>query len=150
MDYDQIKNRLAPCGLHCEKCFSFSDGDIANYSIRLKASLGLFDVYAHRFIELIDEPIFKKYPDFKEMLQYFSLPKCEGCRKEKCKLFKGCNVRACSEKKKVDFCFECTEFPCENTGFDKHLYARSVEINKRMRSIGVEEYYKEIKDKSRY
>jgi|GEM_PF-5434450 len=40
--------------------------------------------------------------------------------------------------------------PCDNTGFDKHLYDRSVEINRRIALIGIENYYEEIKDNPRY
>ncbi|MEB3374051.1 DUF3795 domain-containing protein [Bacteroides sp. CR5/BHMF/2] len=68
-----------------------------------------------------------------------------GCRKEKCKLFKNCNVRVCSEEKQVDYCFQCSCFPCENTGFDEHLYKRFVAINKRMQEIGIEKYYEEVR-----
>jgi len=150
MEYEQVKNRLAPCGLHCGKCFAFVDGDIRNDSKRLKKSLGEFDIYAVRFVDLINEPIFKKYPDFKELLSYFSSVECNGCRKEKCKIFKDCKVRDCYETKGIDFCFQCSDFPCDNTGFDNHLHKRSVDINMRIKEIGVEEYYNEIKAKPRY
>lgn len=145
-----IKKRLAPCGLHCGKSFAFIDGDIRNYSNRLKQSLGNFDVYATRFVELLHEPVFKKYPEFKDVLQHLTTADCHGCRAEKCKLFTNCKVRACSEEKNVDFCFQCKEFPCSYTGFDEHLYQRHVEINKRLKEIGVEAYYQEVKDLSRY
>ena len=150
MNYEYIKTRLAPCGLHCGKCFAFKDGDIAKKSQALQNDLGEFSVYAERFVDLLNKPVFEKYPDFKEMLDYFSLAECSGCRNEKCKLFANCKVRSCSEEKGVDYCFECTDFPCGNTGFDEHLNQRSVNINKRMKTIGVEEYYREIKDKARY
>lgn len=150
MDYSQIKNRLAPCGLHCGKCYAFIDGDIKKYSYKLKEALGNFDIYASRFVDLINEPVFEKYPDFKELLNYFVTVQCRGCRKEKCKVFKDCKVRDCHEQKNVDFCFQCSDFPCNNTGFDQHLYKRTVNINLRMREIGVTEYYNEIKDKPRY
>ena len=150
MDHNEILNRLAPCGIHCGECFAFKGGDISEHSKRLKGSLGNFDVYAERFVELLEEPVFMKYPAFKEMLAYFSEAKCSGCRNEQCKLFKDCRVRACSEKKGVDFCFECDEFPCNNTGFDEHLNKRSVAINKRIKEIGVEAYYEEVKGKARY
>jgi hypothetical protein len=145
-----LKSRLAPCGLHCGKCFAFVDGDIKNYSSKLKESLGEFDNYASRFVSLIDEPVFKNYPDFKALLNYFTSVSCKGCRKEKCKIFKDCKVRDCHEEKGVDFCFQCLDFPCNNTGFDQNLQKRSVEINLRMKEIGIEKYYEEIKDKPRY
>jgi hypothetical protein len=150
MEYDHIKNRLAPCGIHCGKCFAFVDGDIKKNSRGLKEALGDFDVYAQRFVELINEPVFQKYPDFKELLSYFASVECSGCRKEKCKIFKKCKVRDCITKKEVDFCFQCSEFPCTTTGFDRHLHKRSVDINMRMKEIGVEKYYHQIKDKPRY
>ena len=149
-DYEFIKKRLAPCGLHCGRCFAFTEGDICNYSHRLKQSLGNFDVYAARFTELLDEPVFSKYPDFKIFLAHLATASCNGCRAEKCKLFKNCNVRVCSEEKNVDFCFQCPDFPCRHTGFDEHLYKRHVDINKRIKEIGVKAYYREIKNLSRY
>jgi hypothetical protein len=150
MDYEKIKERLAPCGLHCGKCFAYKEGDIVKNSRALKNDLGAFEVYAQRFVKLLDKPVFEKYPDFKEMLDCFSIADCSGCRNETCKLFKDCKVRLCSENKEVDFCFQCADFPCNNTGFDEHLNERSVKINFQMREIGVENYYKEIKDKPRY
>lgn len=150
MEYDLIRNRLAPCGLHCGKCFAFKDGDIVKNSIQLRKALGNFDVYAERFVELLQEPVFKKYAEFREMLEFFSGTTCSGCRKEKCKLFKNCKVRLCAEQKGVDFCFHCPDFPCGNTGFDEHLNERSVKINRQMARIGVESYYDSIKDQPRY
>jgi len=150
MDYEFIKSRLAPCGLHCGKCFAFSEGDISHLSKDLRYSLGNFDVYAERFVNIMNEPLFLKYPAFKEMLEFFSKGKCKGCRKEKCAIFKNCKVKKCSENKAVDFCFECPDFPCENTGFDENLQKRWKEINIKMKEDGVESYYNEIKDKPRY
>lgn len=150
MDYEKIKNRLAPCGLHCGKCFAFVDGEIKKYSRLLKENLGNFDIYAERFADLLNEPIFEKYPEFKELLTLFASVECNGCRKEKCKMFKDCKVRDCHEAKNVDFCFQCSDFPCNNTGFDQHLYKRSVDINMKIKEIGVENYYEGIKDKPRY
>ncbi len=150
MDYNKIKDRLAPCGLHCGKCFAYKEGDIVKNARAIKEDLGEFDMYAKRFIKLLNNPVFEKFPDFKEMLKYFSIGDCLGCRNETCKLFKNCRVRLCSENKKVDFCFQCCEFPCDNTGFDEHLNKRSVNINRRMKEIGVDRYYREIKNKPRY
>jgi hypothetical protein len=146
----RIKSRLAPCGLHCGKCFAFTDGEINRLSKELKNALGSFDAYASRFVSMLDEPIFLKYPAFEEMLEFFAKGKCGGCRKEKCVIFKTCKVKECSEKKGVDFCFECREFPCNDTGFDENLQKRWQTINNKMKEVGVETYYHEIKDKPRY
>lgn len=150
MAYDEILNSISPCGLSCEKCFAHEAGDIRRYSLKLKEKLGNFDIYANRFIDLLDEPIFEKYPDFKKMLDYFASENCKGCRKESCKLFKNCGVRACHQEKKVDYCFQCDDFPCTNTNFDEHLKKRWLKLNEKIRKTGIESFYAETKDQPRY
>jgi len=150
MNYNQILNVLGPCGISCEKCFAFSEGEIVTHSKKLKELLGNFDIYAQRFSTIIDEPKFLKYPDFIELLDYFSKENCKGCRQESCQLYRGCNVRNCHKKKGVDFCFQCKDFPCDRTGFDEHLRRRWIGINQRMNEVGVEKYYQETKDIPRY
>lgn len=146
----QILEKLGPCGLNCSQCFANCNGNIKKQSNGLKESLGNFDIYAQRFAELLNEPVFKKYPDFKEMLTYFGNVTCKGCRNDECKLFAGCNVKQCSKDHSVDFCYECNEFPCKKHGFDEHLEKRWISINTQMKEIGIESYYKEIEDKPRY
>jgi hypothetical protein len=150
MELEKIKRQLGPCGIYCGKCYAFSDGAIKHHSAELLEALGNFEPYARRFVELLEEPVFGKYPDFKEMLAHFANGGCQGCRNDDCKLFKGCRVKECSWDKAVDFCFQCPEFPCDHTGFDINLQKRWLAINKRMKEIGVERYFAEIKDKSRY
>jgi hypothetical protein len=146
----QILEALAPCGLSCEKCFAYVNGDIHRYGIKLKEKLGNFDIYAKRFEILIGDPIFKKYPDFKEMPDYLASENCQGCRHEQCKLFKDCGVRPCHQGKNMDYCYECDEFPCSKTGFDEHLHARWIKLNERIREVGIEQYYAETKTLPRY
>ena len=147
---DPVLEALAPCGLSCEKCFAHVDGDIRKYSRLLKEKLGNFEVYAKRFETLLGDPIFRKYPDFKEMLDYFAQGNCRGCRYEQCKLFAGCGVRACHQAKGIDFCYACDDFPCDHTGFDEHLHRRWIRLNQRIREVGVAQYYDETRDKPRY
>lgn len=150
MDYEFIKTRIAPCGLHCGKCFAFVDGDINSCSIKLKNMLGNFQNYANRFVYLMNEPLFNKYNDFSDMLLYFSSSNCAGCRVEKCRLFKDCKVKDCCNQNNIDYCFQCSSFPCNKTGFDEHLYNRFIDINTIIKEVGIEKYYDKIKDKPRY
>jgi len=150
LSYQNIKDKISPCGISCEKCFANKNGKIKQHSDELKKYLGNFDVYAERFVSLLSEPQFKQYPAFKNMLQYFTDVECEGCRKTKCHLYTNCKVRDCYLEKGVDYCFQCDEFPCNKTGFDKHLEQRWIQINNRMKEIGVEQYYTETEGKSRY
>ena len=79
-----IKKHIAPCGLHCGGCFAFNGGNIQKHSTELIKSLGNFDVYAQRFVTMLDEPVFENYQSFKMMLHYFSEAKCNGCREQAC------------------------------------------------------------------
>ena len=36
MTTEQIKASIAPCGLSCEKCFAYVNGDIRRHSLKLK------------------------------------------------------------------------------------------------------------------
>lgn len=150
MEYKEILNRLAPCGIRCDTCFAFSDGKINKLSRELSSELGNFHNYASRFANVLDEPVFNVYPYFKLQLDFFTQCECKGCRNERCKLLKSCNVRICSEEKKVDFCFQCDEFPCNDSGFDEDLELRWKKINQRMKDIGVEAFFKETQGDQRY
>ncbi|MBT3386555.1 MAG: DUF3795 domain-containing protein [Desulfobacula sp.] len=150
MNLEKIKASLAPCGLSCEKCFAHVDGDIRRYSLKLKEKLGNFHNYAKRFETMLGDPIFKKYSDFKDMLDYFASKNCKGCRNEQCKLFKLCGVRECHQEKQIDFCYQCDEFPCDKTNFDKGLYKGWVMINKKIRETGLEQFYEKTGTRPRY
>ncbi len=150
MKTNSLLNKLAPCGLSCEKCFAYKSSDIKKHSIALRECLGNFDKHAARFSVLLDEPVFNLYPYFKTHLNFFANTDCEGCRKNTCKLFKACRVRECAKEKKIDFCYLCPEFPCNNTGFDENLETRWLQINARMKQVGIDIYYEETKDDKRY
>ena len=150
MDMETIKAALAPCGLNCEKCFAHVNGDIRKYAEKLKEALGNFSPYAQRFETLLDEPVFKKYPAFKEMLAYLASENCQGCRNEQCKLFKDCGVRVCHQEKQTDFCHQCDEFPCGRTNFNPGLYENWVLTNQKIRKNGLETFYGKSQRYPRY
>ena len=80
---------------------------------------------------------------------YLSAPDCDGCRKGTCK-WPDCEVQACFREKGVDFCFECDEFPCDKTNFDEHLKKRWIQMQERLKEIGIAAYYEENRDQPRY
>ena len=147
MNYDGIKQVIAPCGLNCGKCMAYAGGEIRATSIRLKELLGSFDRYAERFSSFM--PVFENYPQFKELLDYLTAGDCEGCRRGKCR-YPGCVVPACIREKEVDFCFQCGEFPCTRVTFDPDLRRRWMEMNTRMKEVGLESFYQETRDLPRY
>lgn len=147
---EKILASLAPCGLCCETCFAHVNGDIRMYSRKLKEKLGNFHINAQRFETLLDDPIFKKYAEFKEMLDYFASENCKGCRNEQCKLFKDCGVRECHQEKQIDFCYQCERFPCDKTNFDPGLYNGWIFINEKIRKTGIETFHQKSRTRPRY
>ena len=147
MEYKDILEILAPCGLNCCKCFAFSESEIKMLSTKLQELLGSFDRYAERLS--LFHPEFKNYPSFKKLLTYFTQSDCNGCRRSNCK-YSNCGVINCYKNKGVDFCFQCNEFPCEKTNFDSGLKCRWIQMNNRMKDIGIESYFQETKDLPRY
>ena len=149
MNYNQVREILAPCGLNCKKCVAYTQGDIAETSQLLVDLLGNFDSYAERYSRFY--PVYRDYPAFKTFLEHLSNPQCEGCRNGHC-LYEGCEVGNCEkvESGELDYCFECNEFPCEHPQFHPDLKQRWIERNQRMDEIGVLEYYEEPKTHPRY
>ena len=75
------------CGLYCGACFV---------------------VRAER--ENLQKELVKKYSNLKP-----EEVKCQGCKSEGY-VFRGCQkckIRQCAQEKKLEFCFECSEYPCE-------------------------------------
>lgn len=149
VNYNDILEITAPCGIDCKKCVAYYDGYIKEPSTRLKELLGNFDGPAERFSKFY--PAFSNYQSFKEMLQFFVDAKCPGCRNGHPQ-FPNCGVATCPkiESGEADFCFQCGEFPCDRPEFHPSLDERWRRKNKRMAEIGVEEFYKETIDEPRY
>jgi hypothetical protein len=147
VEYKEILDVIAPCGLNCQKCFAYSKGEIKKLSTSLQKKLGTFDRYAERFSEFL--PVFNNYPAFKKLLSYFTQSDCPGCRRGTGR-YPDCAVNTCYREKDVDFCFQCEQFPCQKVNFDSDLKRRWIKINNRMKDIGVKSYYEETKDLSRY
>lgn len=79
MKYEDVLKVLEPCGLNCTKCLAYIERDIKQHSFELKRLLGFFDKYAERFSNFL--AVFKNYPAFKDLLDYFVQTDCKGCRK---------------------------------------------------------------------
>lgn len=51
---------------------------------------------------------------------------------------------------RVEYCFQCREYPCERNRYDEVHLLRWKQINDRMKEVGVERYYEEQKSIPRY
>ena len=147
MEREELLLKIAPCGLACYTCAAAKDGAIQAHSRALLGLLDGFDRFAERFST--HEPRLTKYPDFAQVLQLFSEAGCEGCRGGTC-IYPGCPVQPCITRMGYDYCFECEAFPCEQVDFEPALRDKWLSANERMREIGVEAYFDEVKDRSHY
>jgi hypothetical protein len=147
MDSDTLLKRVAPCGLVCYTCAAAKDGIIQQHGRELTKHLEGFEPYAE-MMSAYDKRL-KKYPEFKEVLQLIGEANCEGCRDGQCK-FPGCGIAPCIKEKGYDFCFECPSFPCEEADFEPLLKAKWLKANERMKEIGAEAYFEEVRDRSHY
>jgi hypothetical protein len=138
MDYEEILKVLAPCGMDCIRCLGYERGQVRELAVQLQTLLNGLDQHAERFSNYV--PAFKKYPMFAEVLGVFAGVDCSGCRGNEAK-YPHCGI---------DFCFQCSEYPCSPEGIDSYLRKRWLEMNDRMKEIGVEAYYEETKDLPRY
>ncbi|MFZ3132580.1 MAG: DUF3795 domain-containing protein [Desulfosporosinus sp.] len=72
----------------------------------------------------------------------FAQAACSGCRGNNVLCPIECVAGVCSREKGVDFCFQCGEFPCSKK-IDTQIQERWLNFNRRMKEIGVEEFYHE-------
>jgi len=116
------KTLAAVCGLYCEACTLF---------IATKEDPARLKGLSARF-QLSEEAI-----------------KCYGCRSakrgpycDKCKMF------ACAAELGIEFCVECTEYPCDELKLFQSERPHRIELwddLERIRAIGYEHWLKEIR-----
>ena len=112
----------APCGLDCFQCEYF-EKNISEETIKM--------LIKHLGMKRYEAP-------------------CKGCRFENgCKYFDNkCENQECVKSKKLQFCFECKEFPCRilqpcSDGAEKYSHNMKVYNLCRMKSVGVKKWAEE-------
>ncbi len=146
-DYEQLLDRLAPCGLDCHRCVMSADGVIKRSAEELMAALEGFEKMAARATERV--PAFAGYQQFSEILAVFAEASCTGCRRGGA-TFPFCAARTCYKEQGVDFCFQCNEYPCDRNSYPENFAERWRTNNDRMRELGVHEYYCRSLQEPRY
>lgn len=145
--YKEILEKLAPCGLDCQRCVRYERGDIKRLATGLAQALEGFENMAPRVADRV--PALCEYDRFAEILRLFAQADCAGCRAGGSQL-PFCAARTCYREKGVDYCFQCEEYPCERNGYPEIMALRWRSYNDRMRDAGVEQFYREALDKPRY
>lgn len=154
------KELIAPCGLYCGTCAFYRESEIIETAIRLKKLLKGFEGIAELYKEVAPE--LKDYPKFVNVLDYLVKQDCRSCRggggtvKGAACMPKTCPIRVCLSKRRVDFCYQCGEFPCEKipAAFKKVGDETLAEIwfncNKKMKNMGLDRYLQKKKKEPRY
>ncbi len=115
---------------------------------KLAAVCGLFCPACHVFIGTHEDPA-----RLMAMAQRFQMPleemQCNGCRSEKRCFFceTKCTMAKCAAEKGVDFCGDCTEYPCNDLKEFQLLAPHRIELWKsqaRIKEAGYEKWYGEM------
>jgi hypothetical protein len=93
MEYDQVIQRLAACGLDCSRCADYKNGEIGELSAKLSGLLTGYDRLAK--IKSERNPAFEGYDKFKEVLDIFAEPSCGGCRSDSVQCPITCHAKLC-------------------------------------------------------
>lgn len=146
MSYEQAVKELSPCGLDCSRCVSYKEGKIVKLSQELIKQLTGFERMANLFKNAV--PVFQNYTHFLEILKQLSTGSCPGCRygDSAC----NCKAKDCHKDQKVDFCFQCSQYPCTQENVNEKLYGIWKSNNNFMKDKGVEDFYIGQKQKPRY
>ena len=147
MSYEQALKELAPCGIDCSRCVSYQEGEVVRLSKVLKEKLVNFENMANRLKDFV--PVFNHYQQFSDILEHFTKGSCTGCRygdSPNC----ACIAKDCHKTQKADFCFQCTQYPCNKNSYNEMLYQKWKQNNDLMKDKGVEHFYTVQKQKPRY
>lgn len=159
-DYSKqdLLNYIAPCSLLCYTCPALKDGAISECAVKLCN-------YFEGYYDFNDANIPEQYrwwldefESFHKKLEKYTASKCPGCRNNPISglgCIEGCIVPKCAKMHGVDYCAECSDFPCEEA---KDFFANINMIigqdwengNKRIIEVGIERYYDEKKNISHY
>lgn len=108
------EDMITYCGGFCGTCARSPSYTAFREAAALLAEL----IDAHGFHHWMPDTVTEfKYNEFRKGLDFFADPDSWLVCKNACKESKGgppfC-VRECGRQHKVDICFECSEFPCDN------------------------------------
>lgn len=147
MEYEDVLKHLGPCGLDCVRCADYEHGEIKHLSAELLRLLGNYPRVAKVKEEMM--PAFTNYRQFEEILHYFAGASCSGCRGDNVKCFIECPAKTCHQEQGVDFCFQCSDYPCDKP-FSHGIGKRWKKNNDRMKEVGPVQFYYEQSKQPRY
>jgi hypothetical protein len=110
------------------------------------AICGLFCPACTVFIGTKEEPDRLKYLA-QRMGHSVEEIECSGCRSEKrCFSCESCKITTCAAEKELDFCGECSDYPCEQLKIFQAQMPHRIELwedQTRIKEVGYEQWYRE-------
>jgi hypothetical protein len=133
------RNEIGYCGCYCRTCHWYSD------AMRKPATLLLEQLKAHFEVPMWINSKGGSSPETLKGLEILSKGACAfNCKGGSG--WTGCPVRTCCVDKDVEFCLECSEFPCvtwDEKGKHSSVFSKAKkERLQEMKKIGVEEWIK--------
>ena len=150
MNREEILERVAPCSLMCHTCTAFCKGEIAGAAKNLLHYLkGIKGFYAKHMPDAVES-----YESFEGILSMYAGGDCHGCRSGEhngCSI-EGCFLLECTKEHDVDFCGECSAFPCDKTKdlFEEEIYRQWLEGSLQIKEKGIEQFWEENREKPHY
>ena len=151
MDTKEIVKVVAPCGKMCDTCANYYNSTLVQSARRMVQFL---DGYEEYIAKEKGYSGIRDYQTFEKVLKEFAKGKCHGCRAtDDCtvKQHPKCVIRKCAEHRDIEFCTQCSCFPCNvNDSVSENVTEdwknKSTELSKE----GVTAYYYDNIHKSQY
>ena len=154
MDENELLKHVAPCSLLCYTCGRYKDGIMSRLSKDLlHYTEGVYEFF-DQHLPSDEQKSLERFKTFREILRERRDASCEGCRSGQhngCSI-KGCFINECVLEQGVDFCGECSNFPCGriNGLFEEEVYLQWLDGNKQIKEIGALNFYEIRKSESHY
>ena len=152
---DKILNDVAPCSMFCSTCTGCKDGEISFHAMELLRLLEGYEEFLDKNLKKEYKHKLDDYKLFQKELKKLACPKCGGCRKggaNGCSI-KGCFINECTKEHGVNYCGECSLFPCDKVNkkvFKENVLKKWYEGNQRIKEVGISSYYEEKKNTPHY
>lgn len=154
----ELLDYVAPCSLLCYTCPAYKDGAIAQCAAKLYRYFeGYYDFNEANLPEEYHSRL-SEFKVFHDRLGRYAQRRCVACRNNPSPgsgCIEGCVIPECAKEHHVDFCGECSAFPCANA---RAFLARINPIivtdwengSQRIREVGIRQYFEEKKSVSHY
>ena len=142
MEKKELLRRIAPCSALCFSCTNCKDGVFSEFSPVFDRFGEIFNQAFSGIPDTRGKKITSFFQDFSDSFQNPCGGQCHGCREDlslKQGCAENCGIPSCAAQRGVDFCADCSDFPC------KMLNEPMIKGGRRIQKIGAAQYWEETK-----